>query len=113
MSKVDPPPDEKTIQERRRPKFVIDPKDVSKTDGERVRDWMLETIKKYESKLDLKKWKHLDIVAANQVEAEAIDVRNIYPFADLHWVIFREGNCFSIMLVGNRVMLCKSSYLKT
>jgi len=113
MAKVDPPPDSDEIAKRRRPKFVLDPKDVTVSDNQRVRTWMGETIRKHESKLDLKKWKINQIVTAASVEPEAIDIRSIYPFPDLHWIIFREGKGFSIMLVGKEIMICKSHFEKT
>ena len=113
MAKVDPMPDDETLEKRRRPQFIINPKDVTQSDNERVRQWMGETIRKHESKLDLKKWKIDQIVTAASVEPEAIDVRGIYPFSDLHWIIFREGKGFSIMLVGRNIMLCKSHFKKT
>ncbi|KKM97171.1 hypothetical protein LCGC14_1170750 [marine sediment metagenome] len=129
MAQVNPQSDKDILEERRKPQFLLSDLDkVTHSDNMRVRNWMLERIKKHESKLELKKWKPGDIVAAHSVEPEAIDVWLFYGrdnYSDLRWYIFRDmgryNNCFSIMLAGIKTSsegtiehpLCKSTYAKT
>ena len=65
-----------------------------------------------------KNWKDRDIIASGTLEPEDIDIRNIYPFKGLHWVIYKRSKLFHILLLGespvpgsNReVILCKVSF---
>lgn len=82
-------PDEETLKKRREPKFVVDPKDVAATDDIRVRKWALDIMKTHSSRLD-DKVPNLQIVFSKEVEPEEIDIRNIYPFDDLYYIIFKK-----------------------
>lgn len=82
-------PDEETLAKRRERKYVIHPKDVKAKDDTRVRQWALEIMKKHTSRLnDQVLDRH--IVFEKEVEPEEIDIRNIYPFEDLYYMIFRR-----------------------
>ncbi len=82
-------PDEETLHERRKRKFVIHPKDVEVNDDLRVRQWGLGIMKQYVSKLN-DKVRPRTIVYQKEVEPEEIDIRNIYPFEDMYWMIFKH-----------------------
>ena len=98
--------------------YIIDPKEVAIKDKTRVQQWCREMMKKHESKLDLNKWKPKDIVASGDVEPEDIDIRNVYPFPNLHWIIYRGGppfypradQCFSIMILSGKTYLFASTW---
>jgi len=98
-------------------KYIIDPKEVSKKDDLRVRSWGLSVINKYEHFLD-DKLPERRIVYRKEVEPEDIDVKNIYPFPDLHWFIHREGQFWCLTLCyknpkhKNDVILAKLTYAK-
>jgi len=107
-------PDEETLKKRREPKFVVDPKDVAAKDDIRVREWALEIMKKHTSRLkdDVKDY---DIVWQQEVEPEAIDIRNIYPFEDLGYMIFRKKPFWCLRLLyktfsGNHAILAEMTY---
>jgi len=109
-----PPP--KVIAERQKPKFIIDPKEVEPTDDIRVRKWAKVIMGKHESKFD-KEWKDYQIIASGDVEPEDIDIRNIYPFYDMHWIIYKSNKLHHIILMGNApvvgskgIILCKVSF---
>jgi len=124
-------PSQKELDERRKPQFIIDPSEVEAKDDIRVRKWAFEKVKEHESKLT-SQWKENQIVASGDVEAEDIDIRNVYDFEDMHWIIYRQDGklyrggptemLFHIILVakipverggsGNLVILCKSSFSK-
>lgn len=111
MPQVDPPPSSEEIEKRRKPKYIIDPKDMTSKDQTRARAWAAEVMKRHESKLTMKV-KDRNIIVSGVVEPEAIDVRNIYPFSNLHWVIYRNGDLFDLMLMSGKRMLFVSSFAK-
>jgi len=124
-------PSDAEMEERRQPQFIIDPRHVETKDDLRVRKWAFEKMKEHESKLT-NKWQQNQIVAAGDVEPEDIDIRNVYDFEDMHWIIYRKDGylyrggpletLFHIILLakipkdrggaGNQVILCKSSFSK-
>ena len=110
--KVSPPPPDKELKKRRETKFVIDPKQVSKRDEQRVATWSKEIMKKNEHKLDFHNFKHLEIVTSDVVEAEDIDIANIYPFPDLNWHIYRHHKRWNLMLRARGVVLFIAGYAK-
>ena len=110
--KVDPIPPDKELEKRRETKFVIDPKQVSKKDEERVSNWSRGIMKKNEHKLDFHNFKHLEIVTSDVVEAEDIDIANIYPFPDLNWLIYRHHQSWNLMLRARGVVLFIAGYAK-
>lgn len=107
MSEQDP------NQNPNKEKYIIDPYDVQKKDYQRIAQWCLKKIKKYEGKLGYH-WNDRAIIASGAIEPEEVDVRNVYPFKDLAWFIYRDGLRFSIMLTANnaRTLLFKASYAK-
>ena len=110
-----PPPE--VIAARQKPQFIIDPKEVAPTDEIRVRRWAAEVVGKHESKFD-KDWKDHQIIASGTLEPEDIDIKNIYPFLDLHWVIYKKNKLYNILLLGGspvkgggkEVVLCKVAF---
>lgn len=115
MVQVDPKPDPEEIERRRKldpTKYIIDPNEVAPKDDMRARKWAAEMMKKHESKLDLKV-KENTVIASGVVEPESIDVRNIYPFKDLQWYIYRRGRAFHFMLTtDSKKMLFISAFYK-
>jgi len=82
-----PTPEE--IEERRKPQFFIDPKEVSANDDARVRKWSHSKMIVHESKFTRDR-KENQIIASGDVEPEDLDIRSIYNFDDMHWIIFRR-----------------------
>lgn len=97
MAKVDPPPNHQMLENRRKRKWVVDPKDVKKDDELRVRQWGLDIMKKHEKYLD-DKLPDKRIVARKDVSPEDIDIRNIYPFKDLWWMIYKNSNYWTLRI---------------
>ena len=91
--------------------YIIDPKDVSPKDDTRIRSWASEMMKKHENKLG-DQWQNMQIVTSGTVESEDIDIKAIYPFEDLNWLIFREGQYWSIMIRAKEKFLAKVTYAK-
>lgn len=114
MSKVDPIPNQDILRQRRIPddKWIINPKDVSAKDDIRVRKWGLEVMKKHESKLIWSKYKNKQIVYKGDITAEDIDIKNLYPFKDLNWIIFKDGQFWSLMLLSKGKLLALLTYSK-
>jgi hypothetical protein len=107
-------PDEETLAQRRKPKFVVDPKDVAAKDDIRVRQWALEIMQKHTSRLkdDVP---DKQIVFEKEVEPEDIDIRNIYPFEDLGYMIFRKKPYWCLRLLykthsGSHAILAQMTY---
>ena len=112
--KVDPPPPPEVLERRRQldpTKYIISPHDVTPKDDVRARQWAAEVMKKNESKLSYE-FKDREIITSGEVEPEAIDIRNIYPFKDLHWVIYRAKTNFNLMLMAGQKCLFISSFAK-
>ena len=82
-----PPP--QVIAARQQPQFVVDPREVTVKDDVRVRLWAAGIMGKHESKMS-DKCKENAIIASGDVEPEEVDIRNIYPFKDMHWIIYRK-----------------------
>lgn len=93
----------------------INPKDVSAKDEQRVRQWAGDMLRKHESKFNAK-CKNRFIIASGEIEPESIDIINIYPFQNLHWIIYRNdinGHVmWSISLLSGHRMLFTSTYAK-
>ncbi len=107
-------PDEETLKKRREPKFVVNPKDVVAEDDIRVRQWALGVMQKHTSRLkdDVP---DKTIVWDKEVEPEDIDIRNIYPFQDLGYMIFRKKPYWCLRLLykttsGNHAILAELTY---
>lgn len=115
MAKVDPPPPEDEMNQRRGPKFIIDPDDVSLKDDARVRIWAHGTISKHEHRFNTRV-PNRQVVAKGDVKPEEIDVRNLYPFPNLNYIIYRNdqgGQCmWSIMLLSNKKCLFVTTFAK-
>ncbi len=110
MAQVDPMPSEEELKKRREKKWIIDPLDVAESEDKRVKAWASEIMSKNEHKLDHKKFKDHEIVTGGVVEPEAIDMRLIYPFPELNWLIYRNNNLWSLMLRSKEKMLCTITY---
>ncbi len=110
MAQVDPMPPRDEMERRREQQWIIDPIEVAESEDKRVRSWASEVMSKNEHKLDRKKFKNHEIVTGGVVEPEAIDMRLIYPFHDLNWIIFRNGMLWSLMLRSKEKMLCTITY---
>lgn len=107
-------PDEATLKKRRERKFIIDPKDVAATDNIRVRQWALGIMQKHTSRLS-DEIPDKQIVFEKEVEPEDIDIRNIYPFEDLGYMIFRKKPYWCLRLLyktksGSHAILAELTY---
>lgn len=107
-------PNEETLKKRREPKFVVNPKDVTPKDDIRVRQWALEIMQKHTSRLN-NELPDRSIVWEKEVEPEDIDIRNIYPFEDLGYMIFRKKPFWCLRLLyktptGNHAILAELTY---
>jgi len=112
MAKVNPIPNAETLRRRRKIKWIIDPKEVSDKNKNRIRQWAGTIMKQYESKLT-DKLPEAKIIWRGEVSPEELDVRNIYPFGDLHWMISRHGCYFCLMICSDNVILAKMTYAFT
>jgi len=122
-----PPPE--VLEARRKTQYVIDPKEVTTREALRVRSWAHAKMQKYDDKLT-DQWKQNDIVVSGDVEPEDLDIRSIYSFKDMHWIIYRRDGAlfkegpkqmlFHIVLTAksldpkakNQIILCKISFAK-
>lgn len=107
-------PDEETLKKRREPKFIVDPKDVAPKDDIRVREWGLGIMNKHESRLS-DEVPDKQIVFEKEVEPEDIDIRNIYPFKDLRYMIFRKKPFWCLRMLyrthgGSHAILVELTY---
>ncbi|MHA2281526.1 MAG: hypothetical protein ACXAC5_11785 [Promethearchaeota archaeon] len=107
-------PDEETLKKRREPKFVVDPKDVVPKDDVRVRQWALDIMQKHTSRLN-DQVPNGKIVYEKEIEPEEIDIRNIYPFKDMYYMIFRKKPYWCLRLLykttgGNHAILAELTY---
>lgn len=97
-------PSREELIERRKPKFIMDVSDITSKEYSRIKAWGVSLMAKHEHKLN-DKWKHLEIVTSGTVEPEAVDVRQVYPFPDLHWIIYRHRTCWVLLLMSKRSIL--------
>ena len=102
-------PENKTLKPEN---YNLDPYALSKKDFTRIRQWSRVLMERNEYKFNFHQWKDRDIITAGTVEPESIDVHNIYPFPDLHWIIYRAGMKFNLMLLSGKRMLFVSSFAK-
>lgn len=107
-------PDEKTLAERRKRKYVVNPQDVAKKDEMRVREWGLAIMQKNTSRLkdDIP---NLQIVFEKEIEPEEIDIRNIYPFQDMYYMIYKKHPFWVLRLLyktqsGSYAILAELTY---
>jgi hypothetical protein len=91
--------------------YILDPKDVEEKGEMRVRQWAAELMRRNEYKFT-PKWQDRQIVTSGEVEPEAIDVRAIYPFPDLHWIIWKNKMFWSFMLLSQHRMLFNIDFAK-
>jgi len=99
------------LAERRKPKYIIDPKDVLPKEEARVRAWGADLMKKHEYLLNAQV-SDRHIVAKDGIKPEDIDMRLIYPFPDLNWLIYRNGQYWSLMLRSGGKILAVMTYAK-
>jgi hypothetical protein len=111
MAKVDPPPPDDVMEERRKPKWILDPATVTEKEINHLRQWANAKMKRYEGKMS---WEVPDraIIASGDVEPEEPDIGSVYGFSDLHWIIYRDGNFFSFQLFSKKSSLLKIQYAK-
>jgi hypothetical protein len=99
------------LAERRKTKYIIDPKDVLPKEELRVRQWGAAMMKKHEHLLNSQVTDR-HIVASDGVKPEDVDMRLIYPFPDLNWLIYRNGQYWSLMLRSGTKILAVMTYAK-
>lgn len=104
-------PGPEVLSERRKPKFIMDVNTITSKEYFRVKKWGHDLVLLNEHKFN-DKWKHLEIVSSGTVKAEDIDIRQIYPFKDLHWIIYRHKtkttNLWILLLMSkNKVLSCQ------
>ena len=109
MAKVDQKPSPEEQERRRKPPTIVKIKDVTTNNETRLRTWALEVMKKNEFRLN-KKTRNKKIVWSGVVEPEDIDIKAIYPFEDLNWVIFRDGAYWTLMLRSKEKALSYFTY---
>lgn len=116
MSKVNPPPPDDEIQRRRQPQLVVDPNDVNQKDEIRAKQWATAIMLKNESKLNPNKFKNREIVTAGFIKPEDVDIKAVYPFPNLNWIIFRSDArntiMWSIMLRSGGKTLFTTTFAK-
>ena len=114
MPQVDPKPSEEVLQERRKPQFIVEPKEISNQDNLRARSWAAEIMQKHEDKLNTNHFKNREIVTSGTIPPEAIDIRSLYPFPELHWIIYRNDRMkqvmWSVMLLSQHRCLFVSTF---
>jgi hypothetical protein len=114
MAKVDPKPPPDELRRRRKPRFIINPTDVKPNESDRVRQWAREIVKKMDDagRLSTSKVRPNQIIARDGVDAEDIDIRQIYPFPDLNWIVYRKGksNIWALMLRSRGVILAEVAF---
>lgn len=89
--------------------FFIDTSDLREADLKRLRQWGVSLMQKHEHKFN-NKWKHLEIVTSGIIKPEDIDVRQIYPFPDLNWLIFRYNTMWVLLLLSKRRILSRHEF---
>lgn len=92
------------------PKWVIDPKKVAARSEIRIRQWALSIMQKHEHRLNVHKFRDKEVVWTGVVEPEDIDIMNIYGFPELNWIIYRDGQCWSLMLRSHSMILANFTY---
>lgn len=116
MAKVDPPPPDNELHKRRQPTFIVNPADVIPKDETRARQWAATVMKKHESKLNPHRFKNRAIVTSGEIEPENVDIKAVYPFPDLNWIIFRSDSkdtiMWSIMLRSKSRVLFTTTFAK-
>lgn len=116
MSQVDPIPDPEELKRRRQPKYVVDQKDITVKDNLRAKQWAAEIMSRNESKLNANRFKNRQIVTSGDVKPESVDIMNIYPFPNLHWIIYRSDYgsniMWSISLLSGKKLLFTSTFAK-
>jgi len=95
-------PPQSVLEQRRKRKFIIDPKNVTQGEQERLNNWTRSMMKKYESKLSFARYKDRDFVASGIVRPEDIDIGFLYnrvKYVELHWWIRRERDMWVLQLM--------------
>jgi hypothetical protein len=113
MSKKNNIPNEKELQKRREPIYILDPKEVrqEKTAEQRMMDWAAEKMRKHESKFDLK-WRDWQIITSGVIEPEELNVGAVYKFPDLHWYIYKVKHLYKIVLLSEMKLLFRAEFAK-
>lgn len=115
MSKAEPSHSPEEIKKRRKDvPYFIDPRQVTPAEEQRVKMWAKSVMSQHEKYFDPKIYKHGDVVAKNSVRPEDIDIKQIYPFPNLYWIIYRNErlNAWSIVLKSGRRILNNVDFWK-
>lgn len=91
--------------------YILNPNEVAEKEEVRMRRWAASLMQKHEHKFT-PKWKDRQIITSGEVEPEAIDVRAIYPYPDLRWIIWKNKNLWSFMLLSKYRMLFNVDFAK-
>lgn len=103
-------PNEKDLEAKRSPKFILDLNDIKQQETARLRAWGISIMQKHEHKLN-NKWKHTQIVTSGTINAEDIDVRQIYPHQDLHWLIYKHHTKWVLLLLSKNLVLSRHEFV--
>lgn len=91
--------------------YILDPNEVEESGEMRIRRWAADIMSKHEHRFT-PKWKDRQIIYYGNVEPEEIDVRAVYPFEDLNWIIWKNKYYWSFMLLSKHKMLININFAK-
>lgn len=97
--------------EASRATYILDPYTVGVEGEIRIRNFAGELMRKNEHKFH-NKIPDRKVVTSGDITPEAIDVKAIYPFKDLNWVIWRNKSYWSFMLLSEHRLLFNLDFLK-
>jgi len=92
-------------------RWIINPRDVQQKEELRVRKWAHSVMKKHEHRFkpDVPERK---VIAWDMVKPEDIDIKVLYPWPSLNWVIYKEKGLWTIMLRSFQKLLAKVTFVK-
>lgn len=94
------------IQTPHTPKFIVNPREVTKQDELRIKNWAHSVAKKYEYLLKPHKYRDFEVVVKDEVKPEDIDIKAIYPFTkNLHWMLYKQGAYWALHLMSGKKLL--------
>lgn len=104
--------DARRLQTAQDPKtWILHPGQIGEGGEMRIKQWAAEIMRKNEHRFT-PKWQDRQIVYKGDVDPEAIDVRGIYPYPNLHWVIWKNKELWSFMLLSEHRMLFNIDFAK-
>lgn len=98
-------------QETSKRAHILNPKEVQEKEEVRIRRWAHSIISKHEHKFT-PKWQDRQIITSGEVKPEDIDARAVYPYPDLNWVIWKNKDMWSFMLLSQHRMLFNIDFAK-